>query len=110
MKETLIIITALCIAIACTKPPSGRLAPIGFSGTIISFVPGVKQLIQSSYADNPGYHGRGSNKETECAYIFKDPPVTRNAFISGQIPKTRSLTTAQKSSVIFWIDNGATNN
>lgn len=114
MKKMLIIITILCIVIACSKTGIDNPGTVDCSGAAKSFANEVNPIIQSSCATNSGCHGSGSNNGPgellRHTQIFNARLAIRAAIISGRMPKSGSLTTVQKNSIICWIDNGASDN
>jgi len=113
MKKALIIITILCIVIACSKTATNSPGNVDCSGAAKSFATNVNPIIQSSCAANSGCHGSGSNNGPgellSYSQIFSARSAIRTAIISGRMPQNGSLTTAQKNSISCWIDNGAPN-
>ena len=63
---------------------------------------------------NAGCHGIGSlngpGPLLSYTQIFNARSSIRIAVSNGTMPQTGSLTTAQKNSIICWIDSGAPNN
>lgn len=114
MKRALIIITILCIVIACSKTGTDNPGTVDCSGATKLFATEVNPIIQSSCATNAGCHGSGSNNGPgellRYAQILSARSAIRTAIISGRMPQGGSLTTAQKNSIICWIDNGAPDN
>lgn len=114
MKKASIIITMLCIVMACSKTSPGNPGTADCSGAAKSFATEVNPIIQSSCATNSGCHGSGSNNGPgellNHAQIFNARSAIRAAIISGLMPKNGSLSTVQKNSIICWIDNGASDN
>lgn len=82
-------------------------------GVPASFSANVMPIIQSSCALS-GCHITGSfngpGQLTTYTEVFNARAQIRAAVNSGTMPKTGSLTTAQKASIICWIDKGAANN
>ena len=62
----------------------------------------------------PGCHATGSNNGpgalTNYTQIFNARVQIRDAVATGRMPQTGTLSTAQKGSIICWIDSGAPNN
>jgi len=109
---TLFSILLLVLVFACSKNTSGFTADC--SGATKSFATDVNPIIQSSCATNPGCHASGSvngpGALTTYSQIFNARSDIRSAVSLGTMPQNGSLTTAQKKSIICWIDNGAPNN
>jgi|SRR5215831_3036446 len=124
MKKTMIIATVLFVLFACSKSVNnkssnsnannGNTTSIDCSSVAKSFSTDVAPIIQGSCASGANCHGAGSiNGPGELiayAEVQRANAQIRTAVLSGVMPKTGSLTTAQKSSIICWIDNGSTNN
>ena len=83
------------------------------SGAAIQFSANVAPIISSSCAI-PTCHAAGSSNGpgqlTTYAEINAAKTQIRAAVLSGAMPKSGTLTTAQKNSIICWIDAGAANN
>ena len=83
------------------------------SGAAIQFSANVAPIISSSCAI-PSCHAAGSangpGQLTTYAEINAAKTQIRAAVLSGAMPKSGTLTTAQKNSIICWIDAGAANN
>ena len=109
----LVMAAVVCLLYACKKS-TGSTASVDCSGTTRSFATDVNPIIQTSCATNSACHGSGSNNGPgelrTYAEIFNARSAIRAAVLSGAMPQNGSLTTAQKTAIICWIDNGATNN
>jgi hypothetical protein len=79
----------------------------------IQFTTNVLPIIQSSCAVS-GCHnagsGNGPGELSTHAQISGAKTQIRAAVLSGSMPKSGTLTAAQKNSIICWIDAGAANN
>jgi hypothetical protein len=108
----LILISILILVFACSKNTDSFTSDC--SGTAKSFASDVSPIIQSYCATNSGCHASGSSNGpgalTTYAQIYNARSEIRAAVSSGVMPQNGSLTTAQKNSIICWIDNGASNN
>jgi hypothetical protein len=117
MKKVMLL---LCVGVAlygCSKTNGGG----GGGGTIFtptctgteSFSADVSPIIQSSCAIS-GCHAVGSNNGpgalTTYQQIFNNRAAIRTAIANGTMPKTGSLSAAQKNAILCWIDNGASSN
>ena len=122
-KNILIISIAILLAMSCSKSGTtdngnngggGGGSTINCTGVPASFSNNVNPIIQSSCATNAGCHGAGSaNGPGELLtynQISSAKVTIKTAVANGTMPKNGSLTTAQKNSIICWIDNGAQNN
>jgi len=113
LKKILIIASVFAVLYACSKS-TDPATTADCSGTAKSFSTDVNPIIQATCAINSGCHGSGSNNGPgellTYSEIFSSRSSIRPAVASGSMPKTGSLTTAQKNAIICWIDNGAPNN
>ena len=113
---------ALCFVYSCKKSGGdstggnnggGGVYTPNCTGAAIQFTANVSPIIQSSCTAS-GCHNAGSSNGpgalTTYAEISAAKTQIRAAVLSGAMPKTGSLTTAQKNSIICWIDAGAANN
>jgi hypothetical protein len=113
LKTAFIVLTVFGVLYACSKS-TDTTSSVDCSGTTKSFSTDVNPIIQANCATNSGCHGSGSNNGPgellTYSEIFNARSSIRPAVLSGSMPKTGSLTTAQKNAIICWIDNGAANN
>jgi hypothetical protein len=118
IKKVLIIISIFAFITACQKDKGGDAPGGGNSSTVCgtvakTFSTDAKPLIQASCA-SAGCHGTGSGNGpgalTTYTQIFNARSGIRAAVNSGAMPKNGTLTTAQKNTIICWIDNGALDN
>jgi hypothetical protein len=83
------------------------------TGAAIQFSANVLPIIQASCTAS-GCHNAGSvngpGELSTHAQISAAKTQIRAAVLSGSMPKTGTLTSAQKNSIICWIDAGAANN
>ena len=123
MKQSiLVIIAALFIIASCSKSSDGGSGGTGGGGgttncsgvTNNKFAADVKPIIQASCATDATCHGAGSTNGVGPLLTYtqiKDARFAiKTAVSNGTMPKTGSLTTAQKNSIICWIDSGALEN
>jgi len=115
LKATLVLTTIICCVYGCKKSTeSAASASVDCSGAAKSYTSDVNPIIQASCATNSGCHGSGSHNGPgellTYAEVFNASSSIRAAVLSGAMPQNGSLTTAQKTAIICWIDNGATNN
>jgi len=117
MKRIFAIIIAVGAFYACSKSNAGGN---NGGGTITptcngtkSFAADVNPIIQSSCAIS-GCHAAGSfngpGALTSYSQIFNARAAIRVAIANGTMPKTGSLTTEQRSTILCWIDDGAVSN
>lgn len=78
-----------------------------------AFAADVNPIIQSS-CNKSGCHASGSSNGpgalTNYTQVAGAAASIRTAVASGRMPQGSSLSTAQKNSIICWIDSGAPNN
>jgi hypothetical protein len=123
MKRNIIIslLSVIFITISCSKSSdSGGGSGGGGGSTTCSgvtnnkFAADVNPIIQASCSLNSGCHGAGSsNGPGELLtynQIFNARVSIKNSVVSGTMPKSGSLSTAQKNSIICWVDAGGLNN
>ena len=116
-KRIVFLITVLVIIASCSKSSEDN-GDGGGSNTCTnvpkSFAVDVNPIIQSTCTINAGCHGSGSvhgpGELLTYTQIFNARVNIKNAVASGLMPQTGSLTTAQKNTIICWVDSGAPNN
>lgn len=78
-----------------------------------SFATDVNPVIQAS-CNLAGCHASGSlngpGALTNYTQVFNARSAIRSSVASGRMPQGSSLSTAQKNSILCWIDSGAPNN
>ena len=78
------------------------------------FAANVNPIIQSKCAISPDCHASGSTNTagplTNYTQIHNLSAVIKGQVISGLMPKTGSLTSAELQTIVCWIDAGAPNN
>jgi hypothetical protein len=116
-KQLFIALMSLMVIIGCTKSSekastNNNNGNISCTGTK-SYASDVSPIIQSVCA-NAGCHDASSTNGvgplTTYQQVFNARTSIRSAVASGLMPKNTTLSDAQKSAIICWIDNGATNN
>jgi hypothetical protein len=112
MKKILIPILATILLVACKKTDTAFVADCS-SGTK-SFVTDVKPLVLTACSGGSNCHGSGSHKGPgellNYAQISMDKSEIRSDVVAGRMPQGMTLTTAEKNTIVCWIDNGALNN
>ncbi len=115
---TVTIIFIVFISISCSK--DGTTGGGGGGGTLDcstvtnkAFSADVNPIIQSR-CNVPGCHSSGSTNGpgplTNHTQVAAAASSVRSAVASGRMPQGGALTTAQKNSLLCWIDSGAPNN
>lgn len=120
----LTVLFSFVLIMSCSKSGSGTGGGGNNNGGNTPFVPNCTSAATSFAADvNPIFqtvcgqsscHNSGSvngpGTLTTYAQISASKSLIRAAVISGAMPKTGTLTAAQKNSIICWIDAGGANN
>ncbi len=121
MSKVIVLITGILITtlilISCTKDGSGGSGGNGNldCNTVSNkaFAADVNPIIQNS-CNIISCHASGSfngpGAITNYNEVFTNRTAIRAAVASGSMPKNASLSTAQKNSILCWIDGGAPNN
>ena len=124
-KGGLIVIVAIFMALSCSKSGSsagggsgggggGGGSTVNCTGVPASFAGDVNPVIQSSCATDASCHGSGSANGPgpllNYTQISNAKDAIKNAVSNGSMPKTGSITTAQKNSIICWVNSGGLNN
>lgn len=119
-KLILFLFIAITAMLSCSKSSStggsggGGGGGSNCSGVASKFSADVNPIIQSTCATDAACHGNGSlngpGPLLTYTQIFNARVNIKSAVNAGTMPKTGSLTAAQKSSIICWIDGGALNN
>lgn len=117
-KSILVLLISFFVTASCSKSSDGGSGGGGgstnCSGVPSSFSANVNPIIQSTCAINSGCHGSGSpNGPGELltyTQIFNARITIKSSVANGTMPKNGTLTTAQKNSIICWVDAGGPNN
>ncbi|MBK8088271.1 MAG: hypothetical protein IPK31_10175 [Chitinophagaceae bacterium] len=83
------------------------------NGAATSFATDVNPIFQTVCAQSSCHNSgsvNGPGALTDFTLISASKSLIRAAIISGAMPKTGTLTAAQKNSIICWIDAGGANN
>ena len=116
MKKIVIIIVTsfVLMIIACSKSNDSSGSATDCSGATKSFATDVNPIIQSFCTTNSGCHASGSTNGpgalTTYQQVYNNRAAIRTAVENGSMPQNSSLSTSQKSAIICWIDNGASDN
>jgi hypothetical protein len=122
-KDILVVLAAFLTIASCSKSTDGGGGGNGggggggstsCTGVASAFAANVNPIIQSSCATDATCHGAGSANGPgpllTYTQIFNARVAIKVAVGNGTMPKTGSLTAAQKSTIICWVDSGAPNN
>ena len=125
MKKGILVILASFLLIAsCSKGGSdgggggtgggGGGTTTDCTGVASAFAANVNPIIQTTCATDATCHGAGSANGPgpllNYTQISGAAVTIKTAVASGTMPKTGTLTTAQKNSIICWVNGGALNN
>jgi hypothetical protein len=114
MKRIVFVVMTGIIMYACSKSNAGggTITTPTCTGTQ-SFTNDVNPIIQSTCAIS-GCHATGSfngpGALTNYSQIFNARLAIRTAIANGTMPKTGTLSTADRNTILCWIDNGAQSN
>ena len=122
-KGILVSLVAFVLIASCSKGGSddgggggtgGGGSTVNCTGVASSFAADVSQIIQTKCATDATCHGAGSANGPgpllTWAQISGNAGTIKIAVANGTMPKTGTLTTAQKNSIICWVNGGALNN
>ena len=114
IHSLLFVLVSVFLFISCSKSSSGTNTPaITCDGTVKTFTSDVNPLIQS-FCNKSGCHTSGSSNGpgplTNYTQVFNARSAIRSAVASGLMPQNTTLTTAQKTAIVCWIESGALNN
>ena len=117
MRKALAIISIIIMSIvfitSCSKNDTAAFTVDCSSVTSKTFAANVNPLIQSS-CNQASCHDvastNGPGPLTNYTQVFNARTAIRGQIAAGLMPQNTTLTTAQKNSIICWIDNGAQNN
>ena len=123
-KGILVIFGSFLLIASCSKSSGdgggsgntggGGGSIINCTGVASAFAANVNPIIQSTCATDATCHSAGSANGPgpllTYAQISGAASLIKPAVANGTMPKTGTLTTAQKNSIICWINSGAPNN
>lgn len=120
MKKKLVPVLVMIVSVIFGCSKSGDTGSGGGSGTYTpncsttkTFSADAAPVFQSVCAAS-GCHATGSSNGpgelVSYTQIFNARAAIRSAVASGRMPKTGTLSNAQKDAVLCWIDSGAPNN
>ena len=120
IKKWFIPVMAGLLLTACTKDSSNNTGggntppPINCDAVTTTFAANVLPLIQTRCSTGSGCHGAGATNSggplTNHMQISARSSNIRSEVSSGSMPKGSTLSAAEKSVIICWIDKGALNN
>src|SRR3982750_830396 len=114
MKRIVFVVITGIVMYACSKSNTGggTITTPTCTGTQ-SFTNDVNPIIESTCAIS-GCHATGSfngpGALTNYSQIFNARLAIRTAIANGTMPKTGTLSTSERNTIICWIDNGAQSN
>ena len=119
MKRTYVTVIAVMAVgiyfISCSKDGGGSGSNSLDCSTVTNkaFNANINPIIQS-FCNVVNCHAAGSNNGpgalTNYTEVFNARGLIRTAVANGTMPQGNSLTTAQKNSIVCWIDGGAPDN
>ena len=123
-KKILVIIIGFYVIVSCSKSSSstgggsgggsGGGTTVNCTGVAASFAANVNPIIQSSCATDASCHGSGSvngpGPLLTYSQISGASTLIKTVIANGSMPKTGTLTTAQRNTIICWVNAGAQNN
>ncbi len=125
-KGILVILASFLLIVSCSKSSGGGGGgggtggggggggTVNCTGVASAFAANVNPIIQSTCATDATCHGVGSANGPGPLLTYTQisgaSATIKSAVSSGTMPKVGTLTTAQKNSIICWVNNGALNN
>ncbi len=105
----------LLSATSCKKEDnSGGSGSVSCTGVTSTFSLQVQPLINTYCATNSGCHAAGSVRGPGAllnyTQVFNNRSSIRASVANGSMPQGATLTSAQKSLILCWIDGGAPDN
>jgi hypothetical protein len=106
----------LLLAMSCKKEAAdtGGTGTVSCTGVTSTFSLQVQPLINTYCATNSGCHASGSVRGPGAllnyTQVFNNRSAIRSSVANGSMPQGTTLTSAQKSLIICWIDGGAPDN
>ena len=122
-KGILVSLAAILLIASCSKSGDdggggngggGGGGSVNCSGVASGFAATVNPITQTTCATDATCHGTGSangpGSLKTYTDIFNARVAIKTSVANGTMPKTGTLTTAQKNSIICWVDAGGPNN
>ena len=117
----LVLVAAITVTqFSCSKSDSGYGGstptpnPVDCNGVTPSFSADVLPLVQTKCAINSDCHASGSTNSggpfTNFTQVSGKASNIKAQVTAGTMPKTGSITSAQKAILVCWVNNGALNN
>ncbi|MBL7745444.1 MAG: hypothetical protein JNN00_18385 [Chitinophagaceae bacterium] len=107
------LVTTLSFILSCSKGGPVNNTPVCDNVTNKNFTADVNPIIQT-FCNKAGCHNPGSvngpGSLINYTEVFNARSAIRPAIVSGLMPQDATLTTAQRNTIICWIDSGAPNN
>ena len=105
----------LLLATSCKKEDtSGGSGSVSCTGVTSTFSVQVQPIINTYCATHSGCHAAGSVRGPGAllnyTQVFNNRSAIRTSVANGSMPQGATLTAAQKSLILCWIDGGAPNN
>lgn len=119
MKRAIIYTSAALLAFifilaACSKKSSGDVSADVCAAVAAKFTADLLPLMQTKCSFNSNCHGTGSTNTggvlVTYAQISAKSATIKSQVAAGIMPQSGSLTSAQKNTIICWVNNGALNN
>jgi hypothetical protein len=116
---TLLVAGIVATQAGCSKDDSnpstgGTTTPVSCTGADTRFAAAVQPLIASKCSYGSGCHGSGASNSGGVllthAQISARASNIKIQVESGRMPQAGSLTTAEKASIVCWVNAGAPNN
>lgn len=113
MKKTcLFLAVGLVFVMSCKKTDTVTAANCG--SKVATFASDVNPILQSTCTINSGCHGSGSRNGPgsllSYSQVYNARLSIRSAVANGSMPQNGTLSSAEKTAILCWIDNGALNN
>ncbi len=118
-KVSLKLVATIAVAVlalnACKKDSATPTPPVNACSTVeAKFAANVLPLMQTSCSISTSCHAVGSSNSggvlTTYAQISAKASSIKASVSSGTMPKTGTLSAAQKQIITCWVDGGALNN
>lgn len=110
--SVVLITVVIGILVGCSKS-GGTDVPDNCENVAKSWAADVNPLIQT-YCNQAACHDAASSNGpgplTNYAQVFAARTLIKDQVANGLMPQNTTLTSAQKQSIICWIDSGAPNN